>query len=265
MTTILGLALGALFLIIPLCIANAYGVKASSKMLTVFIGMLLRVGIFGGAVYLLAQSGSVLLCVLFAIVVMVFSIVATIVKARLKTRTYLVPVATGMLVAIVLSSAILLFANISVGSDFCLRYLLPVVAILSGGMTEPVAKALSAYYMGLRHNNQLYYYLIGNGATRAEALRYLQKRALDQVFASCIKQAMAATFFSPILMWTMLMCGVQVFDAVCWQLLLVMGVFASSIVAVAVAVIVARRYVADGYAMLKDVQARVGENVTDYK
>lgn len=251
MTTTLGLVLGALFLIIPLCIANVYGVKAERKTFSVFLGMLLRVGILGGVVYLLSKSGSALLSVLFAVVVLIFSITTTIVKARLKMRMFFVPIGVGMVGAIAMSASILLFANLTVGSDFCLRYLLPVVALLSGGIADPIAKALSTYYMGLRNHNQLYYYLLGNGASRAEALRYLQKRALEQAFSSCTRQALTATSVSPVFMWTMLMCGTPVFDAVCWQLLIVMGVFASAIVAVVVALAVARRYVTDGYAMIK--------------
>lgn len=251
MTTTLGLVLGALFLIIPLCIANVYGVKAERKTLSMFVGMLLRVGILGGVVYLLSKSGSAFLCVLFSIVVLIFSIATTIVKARLKMRIFFVPIGVGMVVAIAMSASILLFANIAVGGNFSLRYLLPVVALLSGGMVEPIAKALDTYYMGLRHHNQLYYYLLGNGASRAEALRYLQKRALEQAFSSCTRQALTATSVAPVFMWTMLMCGIPIFDAACWQLLVVMGVFASAVVAVVVALAVARRYVTDGYAMIK--------------
>lgn len=51
----------------------------------------------------------------------------------------------------------------------------------------------------------------------------------------------------PVAMWTMIACGVDAISAVMLQLLIVLGVYAASVLAVFVAIAVARRYVVDGY------------------
>lgn len=252
MITIFGLALGVIFLLLPLCVAYAYGIGMSGRILASFVKMLLRVGIVGVAMYFLLQWGSVWLSILFAVALVFYSTLVVCVKARLRIGLFLMPVGVGMLVSVAVSGSLLLFANISIGNDFSTRYMLPVVALLTGGMAEPVSKALSVYYMGLRHHNHLYYYLLGNGGSRTEAMRYLQRRAVMQSFVPGLKMMGAiGVGVSPVMMWTMLMCGLSAVEAACWQVLIVLGVFASSVAAVVATLMVARRYVLDGYARIK--------------
>lgn len=252
MITILGLALGALFIAVPLCVAQAYGVALGGKIAAAFAKMLLRVGVCGLAVHYLVQSGSMLLCGVMALVVAMYYVVSVVVRARLSLVQFIVPVGAGLLGAVMVAASVLLFANVAVGSDFCLRYALPVVAMLSGGIADPMSKALATYYMGLRHHNHLYYYLIGNGASVGEALRYLQKRAIEKSMQPGIRtMATTAAGVSPVMMWTMLMGGRTPLEAAAWQVLLTAAVFAAAVVAVWIALEVARKYVVDGYAMLK--------------
>ena len=246
------MALGALFIAVPLCVAQAYGVALGGKIAAAFAKMLLRVGVCGLAVHYLVQSGSMLLCGVMALVVAMYYVVSVVVRARLSLVQFIVPVGAGLLGAVTVAASVLLFANVAVGSDFCLRYALPVVAMLSGGIADPMAKALATYYMGLRHHNHLYYYLIGNGASVGEALRYLQKRALEKSMQPGVRtMATTAAGVSPVVMWTMLMGGRTALEAAAWQVLLTAAVFAAAVVAVWIALEVARKYVVDGYAMLK--------------
>jgi len=259
--TILGLALGALFIAVPLCVAQAYGVALGGKIAAAFAKMLLRVGVCGLAVHYLVQSGSMLLCGVMALAVAMYYVVSVVVRARLSLVQFIVPVGAGLLGAVMVAASVLLFANVAVGSDFCLRYALPVVAMLSGGIADPMAKALATYYMGLRHHNHLYYYLIGNGASVGEALRYLQKRALEKSMQPGIRtMATTAAGVSPVVMWTMLMGGRTPLEAAAWQVLLTAAVFAAAVVAVWIALEVARKYVVDGYAMLKVKGAADGKS-----
>ena len=241
-----------MFIAVPLCVAQAYGVALGGKIAAAFAKMLLRVGVCGLAVHYLVQSGSMLLCGVMALVVAMYYVVSVVVRARLSLVQFIVPVGAGLLGAVMVAASVLLFANVAVGSDFCLRYALPVVAMLSGGIADPMSNALATYYMGLRHHNHLYYYLIGNGASVGEALRYLQKRALEKSMQPGIRtMATTAAGVSPVMMWTMLMGGRTPLEAAAWQVLLTAAVFAAAVVAVWIALEVARKYVVDGYAMLK--------------
>ena len=215
MITTLGLALGVLFLLIPLCVAYVYHIDMVTRMLRTFFCMVLRVGVLGVAVYYLMQTNSLTLSLLAALVFMLYSVVVVVYRARLKLSLFLLPVFAGMLVAVVFAAAILLFANVAIGDNFGMRYLLPVFALLSGSIVEPMTQSLATYYAGLKHHNHLYYYLIGNGATRSEAISYLMKRALEKSYVPGLRRmAGVVVGVSPVFMWTMIVCGASVFDAV---------------------------------------------------
>ena len=254
MITTLGLALGVLFLLVPLCVAYVYHINMVASMLRAFCCMTLRVGVLGVAVYYLMQTGSLTLSLLAALVYVMYSVIVVVYRARLKLSLFLLPVFAGMLVAVLFASAILLFANVAIGDGFGTRYLLPVLALLSGSIVDPMAQSLATYYAGLRHHNHLYYYLIGNGATRSEAIGYLMRRALEKSFVPGLR-SMAGTVVgvAPVFMWTMMVCGASAFDAAAVQILVVLAVFAASVVAAVVSLTIARRYVIDGYDRLKSV------------
>lgn len=254
MITTLGLALGVLFLLVPLCVAYVYHINMVTRMLRAFFCMALRVGVLGVAVYYLMQAGSLTLSLLAALVLMLYSVAVVVYRARLKLSLFLLPVFAGMLVAVVFAAAILLFANVAIGDGFGMRYVLPVMALLSGSIVEPMAQSLATYYAGLKHHNHLYYFLIGNGATRSEAIGYLMRRALEKSFVPGLRSmAGVAVGVAPVFMWTMIACGASAFDAAAVQVLVMLAVFAASVVAAVVSLTIARRYVIDGYDRLKSI------------
>ena len=137
---------------------------------------------------------------------------------------------------------------------------------MAGGIVEGQSKALSVYYSGLRNHNQLYYYLTGNGATRSEALHYLMQRAIQKSLAPGIsRMAGLAVGIVPLVMWTMVVCGASVFDAVSLQILFVLaGVFASML-AVVVSLAVARRYSLDAYGSIIETNIKKEKQNEDSK
>ena len=92
MITTLGLALGVLFLLIPLCVAYVYHIDMVTRMLRAFFCMALRVGVLGVAVYYLVQTNSLTLSLLAALVFMLYSVVVVVYRARLNLSLFLLPV-----------------------------------------------------------------------------------------------------------------------------------------------------------------------------
>ena len=92
MITTLGLALGVLFLLVPLCVAYVYRINMVTRMLRAFFCMALRVGVLGVAVYYLMQAGSLTLSLLAALVLMLYSVAVVVYRARLKLSLFLLPV-----------------------------------------------------------------------------------------------------------------------------------------------------------------------------
>lgn len=98
--------------------------------------------------------------------------------------------------------------------------------------------------------------MLGNGATHHEALGYLTRRAVQQAVTRGISAMVGGTSVGAgaVMMWAMIMGGMTVVDAVVLFVLLLFGVFCSSIVATVVAVKVARRYSLDAYGRMKNTK-----------
>lgn len=65
------------------------------------------------------------------------------------------------------------------------------------------------------------------------------------------KMSGVAVGASPVVMWTMITCGMSVFDATAWQVLLVLALYASSVLSVWISLIVVRKYMVDSYSRIK--------------
>ena len=126
MITLLGVALGALFILVPLVVAYYYRISIASKMLFALLKMLLRIGSIGVVLYFLVLYHSVLWSIVFAVLIVGYSVLSVLLKSRLQLSVFVMPVLSGVMCSIAVVGSILLFANLSVGGDFCTRYLVPV-------------------------------------------------------------------------------------------------------------------------------------------
>ena len=66
---------------------------------------------------------------------------------------------------------------------FSAQYFIPVFGIIMGNMLGVNVIGLNTYYAGLRREQQLYYFLLGNGATRNEAIAPFVRQALIKAFS----------------------------------------------------------------------------------
>ena len=107
-------------------------------------------------------------------------------RTSLKTSVLLMPVFVGLLVTVLVVSAYFLGLVMQVDNVFSARYFIPVVGVLLGNMLTVDILALNVYYSELRREQQMYYYLLGNGATRFEATVPFLRSAVIRSFAPCI-------------------------------------------------------------------------------
>ena len=244
----IALTLGVIFIIIPIVVMGMAGVNMVGKMMKGLFSMALRVGIIGSIVYWLD--------IVFVIIMLFYSAIEVKVKARLRSTSYVLPAIAGLFVGTMLTGVGMSLVNITSLAALSARFMLPVFAILLTGTADVLARALSMYYAGLRHHNQFYYYMLGNGATHHEALGYLTRRAVQQAATRGISAMVGGTSVGAgaVMMWAMIMGGMTVVDAVVLFVLLLFGVFCSSIVATVVAVKVARRYSLDAYGRMKNTK-----------
>lgn len=251
--TIFKFVLGLIPLLLVLYVLYAFRVAVLRQLVMAMLQMVGVTTATAVCLYLVVRADSLLVSILFVVVMAVAGAVLTLRKSHVANGKYIIPIAVGTLLSVVVLTVYALLLVFSAGNPFNARMLVPLAGMLTGAMVGANAKALAAYYAGLRHHNALYYYLIGNGATHGEAVRYFFKRSLE-AGATAWGRMMSyiAIGSTPVIMWAMVMNGSGIAVALAWQLLLVALMFAASVFSIVVTLFAARRYSFDEYDKLKE-------------
>ena len=249
--TIVSFLLGILLLALPLYLLHVLQVPMIGKVLRAFGRAAVMLVALGVCLYLVFHWNHWAVNLLAVFLMAVVGMWLVVRHARLGTQM-LVPIGAGLLAALIVIGAWLLLLALGVRRPLEAQYLLPVAGFLVGSMTQTLSHALSVYYRSLIHHDELYYYIIGNGASQAEALSWYVRRSLQATVLPHVKQMSAFVLtMSPLVVWAMLLSGSSVVEAVAVQLLVLVAGFTASVVALVVALFVARRYSFDGYGRLK--------------
>ena len=104
------------------------------------------------------------------VIIMIFVAAQTaLARTQLKRKILFIPISIGFLFSVVCIGMYFIAYVIRLENVFSAQYFIPIFGILMGNMLSSNVVALNAYYSGLKREQQLYRYLLGNGATRAEA------------------------------------------------------------------------------------------------
>ena len=252
--TVIGFCLGLILLGIPLYIMYRFKVGLLSKVLMAFMKMLACLGLTGIFLYYVFEWDSVVVNILRFLLMTVVVSFTTLSKARLSVSKLIVPVLAATALSSLVFGLFFLFFVMGMKNPFDARCFIPVMGFLTGSMLEVNYKALSTYYMGLKYHQQLYYFLLGNGATHEEAVTSFLKRALEKTSTFYIsRMGYLVVGLSPVVIWSMLLSGSSVIVAVEYQALLVIACFCTSMMALFATLWIARRYAFDEYSRLKNI------------
>lgn len=251
--SILGCVLTLLMVVIPIYILEMNGANFLYKILRAMVKMVVFLGVLGALLYFVLKWNNIYLSILCTLLIMTFGSLMVTLKSRLSIRRYFLPVFIGIFSATVLVGLCLIFMVKDVALLTDAHVFIPVFAILVWAMIETNSAALRTFHVGLRHHGQLYEYLLGNGATHRQAIQYFMKRAYQRVSMPYIRRmAMVVIGCSPIIVWVLLLYGVDVWTVILFQGLVLMGTFCASVVSLYITLMVADRLSFDKYGVFKD-------------
>jgi ABC superfamily ATP binding cassette transporter permease (fragment) len=139
-------------------------------------------------------------------------------------------------------------------NPFDARYFIPIVGILLGNMLGVNVLSLSTYYQGLQRERQLYFYLLGNGATRLEALTPFIRQAIEKAFVPCIaNMAVMGLVSFPGTMIGQILGGSTPDTAVRYQILISCITFCAPMLSLIVTLYLGHRYSFDKHGCLLNV------------
>lgn len=242
--------------LVPFFIIQLYGMRLMKKATAAFVGMLLKYAVVCLLLVGTAMAAAVWADVLASLLFIIMSAIVVTRRAKLAMGVHLMPVLVGTAVSVVLFTLYEVFIVMgSAAADVSTR-LLPLVALLCGGIMEVNARALTFYNMGLQHHAHLYHYLLANGATPSDALFYFRKRAMERtVLHGVSRMSLSVIASTPWVLWTLLLCQQSWVTAVVLQIALMVAAIAAALVSMAVSLYMAGRYMPDGYTLLQAAEA----------
>lgn len=252
--SLLGIVLGLVLVAFPIFIIFQYRLTLLNRYVKSIVRLIVSVAVVALCTFTSVKLNSLALNILLALLFCVFSTAMSVVKSRLKFERSFLPLLAGTLAGAIVVGLYFIFLVMGARGAQVSTWLIPIYGLLAGGMIEANARALETYYSGLRHHNQLYYYLLGNGCTHAKATEYFFRRGLQASIVTVCKRMSAVTFAAaPSIFFVAVMGGMDVLTAAALQVFLLFAVLSASLISVFVSLLIGRRYNFDEYNKLKKV------------
>lgn len=182
----LSLGIGLLLSFIPLYYLWKYKTKLVKATTIALFRMVIQLFLVGAYMKYLFEWNNPWITMIWVIIMMLVAADTAVVRTNLKRKLMFLPICIGLITSVVVIG--LFFLGIVLNSDdvFSARYFIPIFGTLMGNVLSSNVIALNTYYQGLHREKQLYYYLLGNGATQEEARSPFISQALVKAFSPLV-------------------------------------------------------------------------------
>mgnify|MGYP003397228632 FL=1 len=250
----ISLLVGMLLLLIPIFYIWYYETKllkaiciGAVRMVVqmLFIGVYLR--------YLFEWDNPVINSVWVFIMVYIASETA-LTRTRVKRSVLMMPLVIGFVVAGVLIGHYFLGIVLKLDNVFSAQYFIPIMGILLGNMLTVNVIAVGTFYSTLQREQNLYYFLLGNGASRSEALKPFVRQAIVKSFSPTIaNMAVMGLVSLPGTMIGQILGGSSPHVAIKYQIMIVVITMSASMLSLMIAIQLSSKRAFDGYGRMKQV------------
>lgn len=253
----ISMVLGLLLLAVPVYFFRRFGVRQTGATLMATTRMVVQLFLIGLYLKYLFLWNSPLINILWVMVMVVVAAFTAAKRTRLKLKTILIPLSVAFMGAALLVGLYFLTAVLRLPSPFDARYFIPIMGILMGNMLGVNVLALNTYYEGIARERQLYYYLLGNGATHIEAVTPFIRKAIEKSFAPCIaNMAVMGIVSLPGTMIGQILGGSAPGIAIKYQMMIVVITFVASMLSLMCTLYLADKRSFDGYGRIRDVRSK---------
>lgn len=178
------------------------------------------------------------------VILMVFVTSYTIVqRTKLPLKLLLMPIVLAILLSTILVAGFFLTLVLHLSSVFEARYLIPICGMMLGNMLTASVIALNTFYSGIKREKARYLFSLGNGSTPAEAQHPFMREALVKALNPNIAtMAVMGLVSLPGTMTGQILGGSSPSIAIKYQILIMIAIFASSIISVVISILLSSRY-----------------------
>ena len=210
-----------------------------------FIGVYLR--------YLFALDNPVINCLWVFVMVYIASETA-ITRTKVRRGVLMMPLIVGFVVACVLIGFYFLGIVLQLDNVFNAQYFIPIMGILLGNMLTVNVIAVGTFYSTLQREQNLYYFLLGNGASQSEALVPFIRQAITKSFSPTIaNMAVMGLVSLPGTMIGQILGGSTPDVAIKYQIMIVVITMSASMLSLIISIRLSVKRAFDGYGRMRKV------------
>lgn len=252
--TYLGLAIGLLMLALPIFYLWKYKTGLLKATIIGTIRMIVQLFFIGFYLKYLFYWNNPLINFLWVIIMVFVAAQTAVSRTRLKSKVLFIPICIGFLISAVLVGLYFMGVVLHLNNIFSAQYFIPIFGILLGNMLSSNVIALNAFYSGLKREQQMYCYLLGNGATRAEAQAPFIRQAIIKSFTPMIaNMAVMGLVALPGTMIGQILGGSSPNVAIKYQMMIVIITFTASMLSLMITISLSSRRSFDAYGKLKNI------------
>lgn len=255
--TYIGLGLGLLLMVVPLYFLARLKTGLVHSTLSAIIRMIVQLYLVGLYLQYLFELDRWYVNLAWGLIMLCVATGAGLQRTNLKPQYLALPLFAGFLIsAVVVAFYFLAFVlgRDQLSSLLTARYFIPIFGLLLGNTLSANVIAINAYYEDLKRERQMYFYLLGNGASRLEAVTPFIGRAVVKAFNPCIaNMAVMGLVSMPGTMIGQILGGSDPSLAIKYQMMIVVITFVASMVSLMITIALAHRRCFDKMGRLKDV------------
>ena len=215
------------------------------------VRMIIQLFLIGAYLRFLFEWNNPFINFLWVIIMVGVAAETALTRTRLKRGILMIPISIAFFVTVVLVGLYFLGFVLKLDNIFSAQYFIPVFGIIMGNMLGVNVIGLNTYYAGLRREQQLYYFLLGNGATRNEAIAPFVRQALIKAFSPGIaNMAVTGLVALPGTMIGQILGGSSPHVAIKYQIMIVVITVVASMLSLMMTIFLASRKSFDSYGRL---------------
>lgn len=248
----LSLLVGMLLLLIPIYYIWRYETKLLKGICVGAVRMVVQMLFIGVYLRYLFEWDNPVINSLWVFVMVYIATETALTRTKVKRNILMMPLVVGFMVAGVLIGLYFLGIVLKLDNVFSAQYFIPIMGILLGNMLTVNVIAVGTFYSTLQREQNLYYYLLGNGASRSEALKPFVRQAIVKSFSPTIaNMAVMGLVSLPGTMIGQILGGSSPHVAIKYQIMIVVITMSASMLSLMIAIQLSSKRAFDGYGRMK--------------
>lgn len=250
----LSLLVGLLLLLIPIYFVWRYETKLVKPMCIGAVRMVVQMLFIGVYLRYLFEWDNPIINLIWVCVMVYIATETALSRTKVRRGVLMMPLIVGFIVASILVGLYFLGIVLKLNNVFSAQYFIPIMGILLGNMLTVNVIAVGTFYTTLQREQNLYYYLLGNGASRSEALQPFVRQAIVKSFSPTIaNMAVMGLVSLPGTMIGQILGGSSPNVAIKYQIMIVVITMSASMLSLIIAIGLSSKQAFDSYGRMKDV------------